>query len=89
MRNTHWETLAGLIRVYAPGRGYPGPFEFQVTIVGDGDTAIVKGLVTEQYSREVRDSIAARLREKEFKRARWHRKKPDGREVTIEVNLGE
>lgn len=69
------EINAATIRVFCEGARFGDPFEFALFIVGDEDTAIIKGLKLEDQKFTVRHKTAIMkcLLEAGFSKAVWHR----------------
>jgi hypothetical protein len=78
------EINAATIRVFCDGARFGDPFEFALFIVGDEDTAIIKGLKLDDQKFTVRhrSAIMKCLIEAGFSKAVWHRWRvgPDGPE---------
>jgi hypothetical protein len=69
------EINAATIRVFAEGARFGEPFEFALFVVGDEDTAIIKGLKLEdqKFTVQHKAAIMKCLIEAGFSRAVWHR----------------
>jgi hypothetical protein len=69
------EINAATIRVFCDGARFGDPFEFALFIVGDEDTAIIKGLKLDdqKFTARHRTAIMKCLIEAGFTRAVWHR----------------
>jgi hypothetical protein len=69
------EINAATIRVFPPGAEFGDPFEFAVFIVGDEETAVIKGLRADdmRFMSRHRTAIMRCLIEAGFTRAVWHR----------------
>jgi hypothetical protein len=78
------EINAATIRVFSDDARFGDPFEFALFIVGDEDTAIIKGLRLDdqRFTVRHRTAIMKCLLDAGFTRAIWHRWKhgPDGLE---------
>ena len=72
------ETVGGVIRVFKDDAVYGDPFEMSVFIVADGDTAVLKGLKTDDLDLRCLQAIRICLREHGFTEMLWHRWKADG-----------
>lgn len=75
------EIVGAILRVWLDNTKYPEPFEMVLYIVGDTDTAILKGLKMDgtTLTTRHRHAIMECLKRNGFKRAIWHRwKKVDG-----------
>jgi hypothetical protein len=76
------EINAATIRIFSPGAQFGDPFDFALFIVGDEDTAVIKGLRADdmRFMTRHKTAIVRCLMEAGFTRAVWHRWKrtPEG-----------
>lgn len=77
------ETLAGLIRVYAPGTSTTGPYATSIAFVVDGTVVTLKGLRMQGFSRGYWIAVGNVLRAAGYTEAIWHR--ADGRTIRRKI----
>jgi hypothetical protein len=86
------EINSATVRVFADGAEFGDPFEFSVFIVGDEDTAILKGLkLDHRFTVRHKSALLKCLLEAGFKRMVWHRWKrtengPVRRDFVLDTN---
>ena len=81
---THFEITGGIIRQFRGDFGTP--FENVVYVVGDRDTAILKGLRIEKPTIEEGRDLLRCLAQEGFKRVAWDRYK-NGKPIRLSLSL--
>jgi hypothetical protein len=89
------EINAATVRIFEPGGQFGDPFDFAIFIVGDEDTAILKGLRADdhRFTSRHKSAIMRCLLQAGFTRAIWHRWKrtaegPIKRTFVLDINAG-